>query len=128
MDVHEPARLKEIVDRRAQGVADAGDRTKCIRARPQVGDLAKEFEAVPFFLQGIFLGIGRAINRQLAGVHFDRLTFGRRSLEFPDDADAAAGGKGLQELLISGNGFVNDHLQVGHRAAVVEFDKGETLL
>ena len=91
LDVEEAAGLEERVDRRADRVADAGDRSERVRPRTQVGDLAQKLEAVPLLLQRIRLGVGRAEDLQRAGGQLDALPFAGALLELAGDVQAGAG-------------------------------------
>ena len=72
-----------MMDRRADRVAHAGDRSEGVRPRPQVGDFAQEFEAVPLFLQRIGLRVGRAEDIERPGRQLDALPLPGLSLSSP---------------------------------------------
>ena len=62
LHVEKIALLEKRVDRVGQRVAHAKSRAESIAAHAQVGNLAKKFQGVPFFLQRIGRGIGRAVD------------------------------------------------------------------
>src|SRR4030095_5447050 len=59
VDVHESTRLKKVVDRAANLIADSSHGAERVCARAQVSDGAQIFERRAFLLQGIRCRIGR---------------------------------------------------------------------
>ena len=56
--------------RKRQRVADAQHRAERAGARPQVRNLAQEFERMPLGLQRVFFGIGGAVYFNVFGLQF----------------------------------------------------------
>ena len=76
------------MDRGADGVADAGDRSEGVRPRTQVGDLSQELKAVPLFLERVGFRVGRSEDFQRAGGQLDALALAGAFLQLAGDVHA----------------------------------------
>ena len=120
----EPSALEEVVDGVGGSVANAHDGAEGVSADAEVGDFAKEFKASPFLLEGIVLGIGRAIDFGFLGVEFNRLALTGGFDEVAGEFDGGAGGDLLEGVVGNGAG-VDDDLEVGEGGAVAELDEAD---
>ena len=123
VNVDESTVLEEAVDGRRQRVADAGNRPKRVRPRPQVGDLPEELETVTLLLQRIVLGIRLADHFQRLDPQFDPLPLARRLLERSDSLQAGTGGDPGQHFIPAIQVTRDDQLQARETTAVVEFNE-----
>ena len=127
VEVVEAVLVEELVDGVGHRVADAVDGAEGVRARAQVGDLAQELERVALLLQGVALGIGRAVDLDPLGLHLDALPRTGRGDQTAVDAQAGARGDGL-ELLLGDLLQVDHHLYVGYARSVVQGDESHVLI
>ena len=87
-----------------------------------MGYLAKELKRVSFFLQGIGLGVGGAVDFKFAGLNLDGLPFALTLDENAVDVTCRACGEGF-ELLVGEAVHVKNNLDVFYGASVVESHK-----
>ena len=96
------------------------------RSRAEVGHFAQKFEAMPFGLDRIFVGIGKSDEFDLLRFQFDGLTRTCRCREHPGNADGCTG-IDIFEKLLSKRFHLGNHLQVVDGGAIVEGDKIDIL-
>ena len=126
MDIHEAAGLKEIVHGLRRDGADAENRGKQIRPRPQMLDRAQKFDAVALFLQRIIAG-GQALHRDGGRFELKRLLCfrGQDQYAFHDQRRAHVE---LCDLVVIGQRLPFKYdLHALEGAAVVELGKAEVL-
>ena len=122
LHVEKIALLEKRVDRVGQRVAHAKSGAESIAAHAQVGNLAKKFQRVPFFLQRIGRGIGRAVDVNRCDLELDRLALRRRFNQYAAGFEAAAGGNLFKRFFRDRARF--DHeLHALETRAVVELDE-----
>jgi hypothetical protein len=90
-----------------------------------MGDGTQEFKAVPFFLQGIGLGISRTEQLDPAGAQFNLLPPGRRGDKNAGHLNAAACAQSPHNLVISVKTRLCHHLQSGQAGTVSHLYEGK---
>ena len=127
MEIVETVVVEILVDGIGHGVTDAEHRAERVRARTQVGDVAQELQRMSLLLQGIALGIGRAVDLDLFGLHLDALPRARRCDQTAIDADAGTRGDGF-ELLLGDLRQIDHHLYIIYARPVVQGDDRHVLV
>ena len=117
--------LEILMDRIADAVPHPGDRAEGVRPRPEMGDGPQELERMAFLLQRIRFGVGDAIDEDVFGEHFGRLSLARRGADFALDANARADGELFDFRLVVRQRGLGDDLNVAEAGAVVQFDEAE---
>ena len=107
------------MDGEGQCAAYAQDSAESGCAGAQVGFLAQELHGVAFFLEGISLGVGGAVDFESVGLYLAALAFAHRLNEFAGDMDRRAGGDRLQ-LFVGETAEVENNLEIAHCRTVVE--------
>ena len=74
MEIVEPVVVEILVDGESHGVADTQNGTEGVGAGTQVCDVTQELQRVTLLLQGVCLGIGRAVDLDLCGLNLYALT------------------------------------------------------
>ena len=113
VEVVESSLLEVAVDGEGEGGAHAEHGREGVGAWAQVGYLAEELEGVSFFLEGIGVGVGGAVDLERGGLDLDRLSF---ALALDEDAaygGSGSGGEGL-ELLVGEGVHVEHYLDVAY--------------
>ncbi len=87
-----------------------------------MGYLSQKFEGVALFLEGIFVGIGRAEHFERIGLDLAGLAFAHRLYEASVDMDSGTGGDSF-ELLVGESLHIKHDLDIVDRRAVVESNK-----
>ena len=100
-------------------VANTEYRTEGVRARTKVGNGAQILHAQSLLLQGIFLGVCRAIHLQLGQLNLHRLTGTLALHQRTRSRDTRTRGNGLQ-LLFREVSKVNHNLYILDGRAVVQ--------
>ena len=126
MHMDEAPLLEEAVDRVGHAAADAEDRAEEVRAGPQVGDGAQEFEAVPFLLQRIVLRCGPD-EGDAGGLQLPALALALRGDDGALDLDRGPGAGRDDGLGVARQGRVGHDLEIREAAPVVDFEEGKRL-
>ena len=100
-------------------MADTEYGTERIGAGTQVGDFTQEFERVSLLLQGIYVGVGAAVELDALGLNLGLLSLALRLDQRTYDADA---GSGRDRLHLGLGKFreVDYNLYVFNRRTVVQ--------
>ena len=93
-----------------------------------MGDLPQKFHAMSLFLQRECGRICNAQHGQGRGMQLNPLPFAGRFFQSPLNGKTGSGRDIFDAVGISGDAVFNNHLQILQAAAVIEFNKGETIL
>ncbi len=127
VEVVEAVVVEIFVNGVSHGVTDAEHRAEGVGARTQIGYVAQELQRVSFLLQGIGLGIGRAVYLDGRSLHLDALTRRGRLHQTAVHADAGSRGDELEGVFVE-IGQVDDYLYVGGARTVVQRDECHVLV
>ena len=99
------------MDSKGNSISDPRHGAKGVGPGPKVGDLSKKLGSVPFFLQGVILGVRPTHKIDVLGLNLVLLAFSQRVHQGTRYTDAATGGEGLHHPVF-GKGLVGHHLDV----------------
>ena len=108
-------------------VTDAEHGTEGVGAGTQVGDFAQELEGVSLFLQGIYIGVGTAVELDALGLNLGLLTFALRLYQRAYHTDAGTGRDGFH-LGLGKLREVDYNLYILNGRTIVECNKVDMLI
>ena len=127
VEIVEAVPVEILVDGVGHGVTDAEHGAEGVGARTQVGDVAQELQRVALLLQGVAVGIGRAVDLDVRSLHLDALPRAGRGHEPAVHTDAGPRGHGFEPLfgdLLQ----IDHHLYVRNARPVVQGNEGHVLV
>ena len=127
VEIEKSSFLEKLMYCKCKGAAHAQDCAECGGAGAEMRFLAEEFEGMPFFLQGVCLGVGAAVDLKSVGLHFARLTLTHGFDKLAGDMERRACGDSFQ-LFLADYRQIENYLEIAHCAAVVEGDELHILI
>jgi len=126
VDVEEAPLLEEAVDGVGHAATDAEDGAEEIRPGPEMRDRAHELHAVPLLLERVVLRRGPEQGRPRRP-HLPALALAGRLHDLALDLDGGTGAGSRHQLRIPRQARIDDHLEIGEAAPVVDLEERKRL-
>src|SRR5574344_730311 len=127
VEIVETFLVEESVNGISHVVAHAAHSAKGVGAEAQVANLAQKFHAVAFLLQGVCVGVGFAVEENVSGLNFHRLSGAHRLHQFTVYREAGARGDAAKEVFVEMSEVDND-LDIVDGRTVVEGNEGNVFV